>query len=300
MPELAARVGEGGRRAPATAAASPAGHAVAWWLGCAGQSPFGLEGTNVVTTAEPPRAPCDMTGPAVAVFPALYEPAAAHLLAGQATQILQTFPDAPPEEILAGALFANVSRALLNRPRHDWPHALMTMAAPMPTRPLEAPRPPATSVLRELMRSTGGSAELVAETLGASRRSVYNWLKGKPVRPEFALRAERLHSVLAPLRDEWHPDALSGWLQTGDPSPAEIAAQERWADLGEKVRTVLRPMQPQPGADQASSVPGPEPWPARALLSVLSEFNSPPPTPARKTTWHPRELTGSTPEPDEE
>jgi hypothetical protein len=158
----------------------------------------------------------------------------------------------------------------------------------------------AGQVLRDLMRTTGGSAELLGDTLGASRRSIYNWLKGKPVRSEFATRAERLQLLLAPLREDWHPQALSGWLQRGEPSPAELAAQERWVELEERVREALRPLRPYEGADE-SIEPGPsEPWPESAIRAALDEFNSPPPAPARKSAWRPRELTGATPEHDEE
>ena len=301
MPELAIPAGDVAKNAPAAlGGAGGVGHAIAWWLACAGDSPFGREQTIVVTVTEPPRAPCDITALASGAFSNLIQPRAMPTQVVQATQILQTFPDAPAGQILAGDVFINASRTLLNQPSHDWPHAFLVATAPAPMRRLEAPERPATLVLRDLMRWTGGSAELVAETLGVSRRSIYNWLKGRPVRPEFATRAERLQLVLAPLREDWHPEALSDWLQAGTPSPAELAGQERWAEFEERVRDALRPLGPLRPQPDAADAARPEPWPAAALLAVLDEFNSPPPSPGRKTAWRPRELTGSTPEPDED
>jgi AcrR family transcriptional regulator len=158
---------------------------------------------------------------------------------------------------------------------------------PLPSQPAMA--------LRELMRVTGGSADLVAETLGASRRSVYNWLKGKPVRDEFAARATRVQHLLRPLREEWHPDALSAWLEKGDPSPAKLAAAERWLELQQLIATALRPLSPMPEPPASDE---PQAWSAEAMTSALEEFRRPM-RPIERREWEPRELTGVSPEPEE-
>ena len=276
------------------------GQTIAWWLACGGQSPFATDRTVVMTVPESPRIPCDMTGPPSHAWQNLVQHSGARTQLVQATQILQTLPIAAAAQILAGDVFANASRTLLNRPTYDWPHALVVEAAPTSAPTPEGLKRSATAVLRDLMRATGGSAEMLADALGASRRSVYNWLKGKPVRAEFAMRAERLHLVLSPLRESWHPAALSDWLQAGEPPPMELGAQERWAELEERVQNAVRPVRPHPDAEEAAAVGTPESWSVDALRAVLDEFMSPPPAPPRTTAWRPRELTGSTPEPDEE
>ena len=252
-----------------------------------------------MTATQPPRPLCDTTMLAGGVRSSLIQALTISVPVVQATQILPSATVEPTVMLLASQAFLYPPRTLAHDAAHDWPRAIvMAAAAPIAEQPTTARA--AHRVLRDLLRSTGGSAELVAETLGASRRSIYNWLKGKPVRSEFATRAERLQLVLAPLREDWHPEALSDWLQAGDPSPAELAAREQWVELEERVRAALQPLRPLDATDESMAAGSAEPWPASALRAVLQEFNSAPPVPARKTGWCPRELTGSTPEPDEE
>jgi hypothetical protein len=167
-----------------------------------------------------------------------------------------------------------------------------------------APQNPQTSVavsLRELLRWVGGSAELLAGLLGASRRSIYNWLNGKAVRGGFAARAVRLATVLEPLGEEWHSDALVAWLNDGSPVRSELARGEHWVELDEQVRQALTPLLPQieSEAEDVAFV-SPEQLSNATLIAVLEEFGSPPPLPARtRDDWRPRELTGATPGPDE-
>jgi hypothetical protein len=178
---------------------------------------------------------------------------------------------------------------------------LALMAASQRVTAVESVLPPAMVPMRELLRWIGGSADALAGLLGASRRSIYNWLNGKPVRGEFAVRTMRLRTVLAPLGEEWHPEALAEWLKSGSPARDEFARQERWLELEEEVRGALTALLPQSEPDQLSASPGPpEPLSSATLIAVLEEFGSPPPVAARpRGNWRPRELTGSTPGPDE-
>jgi hypothetical protein len=301
VPELETISHESGAKAGVElAGAGGVGHIVGWWLACAGASPFGPSQTTVVTVLQPPRAPCDVTGPASAAWTKLPRAAVMPARTFGATQLLHFGSDAPPAWFLASEAFELAPQTLFHDPAHDWPHVPLSAAPSAATSGLSSTNRLAGLVLRDLLRTTGGSAELLGETLGASRRSIYNWLKGKPVRSEFATRAERLQLLLAPLREDWHPQALSGWLQRGDPSSAELAAQERWVELEERVRDALRPLRPHEDVDESAEVRPSEPWPESAIRAALDEFNSPPPAPARKSTWRPRELTGATPEHDEE
>jgi hypothetical protein len=300
LPELAIPAPHGApQSAIAPTGLAGVGYPTGWWLACGGDSPFDAGQTTIVTAPQLPRPLCDTTMLASCVRSSLVHALTMPVPVAQATQILPLGIVEPAVMLLASHEFLYPPRTLAPDAAHDWPRALMTgRAAPIAER--QTTTHAAHRILRDLVRSTGGSAELVAETLGASRRSIYNWLKGKPVRSEFATRAQRLQLVLAPLRDAWHPEALSDWLQAGDPSPAELAAHEQWVELGERVRDALQPLRPLEATDEAIATGPAEAWPASALRAVLQEFNSAPPAPARKTAWRPRELTGSTPEPDEE
>jgi hypothetical protein len=133
---------------------------------------------------------------------------------------------------------------------------------------------------------------------------VYNWLRGRPISDAFAARAWRLRSVVAPIGEEWHPEAFAHWLQKGSPSPIDLAQRERWAELEELVRSASRPLDPQAVDERIAMAEEEEaiqPWPAAALAAVLREFSSPPPVRGRSSSgWRPRELTGSTANPDED
>jgi hypothetical protein len=155
--------------------------------------------------------------------------------------------------------------------------------------------------LRQMLRWVGGSVDVLAGLLGASRRSIYNWLNGRPIRDEFATRTTRLAMVLAPLGEEWHPEALADWLTKGSPSHAELAQRDCWVEFREEVRRALTPLSPKAGGEaQSLGSVSLEPLPAATLIAALEAFGSPPPTPAQlRDDWQPRELTGITPGPDE-
>jgi hypothetical protein len=301
MPELDLRPVENAKRAPAAAGGMSHATPVGWWP-CVSYSRTGPAQTVGVMLTEPGQLPCDVTGLVGRDWLPVRHTSWAAL--HQATEILHALPDAPAE-VVAGDMFADVWNTLVERRLREWPprppSTSIVSDPPYAVGRAQGSRPPATLTLRDLMRSIGGSAELLSELLGASRRSIYNWLKGKPVRAEFATRAERLQLVLVPLREDWHPQALAEWLQAGDPSPAQLAVAQRWAELEERVRDAQRPLQPQARQDDEDAAAGSlEPWPAEALVAVLDEFRSPPPAPGREISWRPRELTGLTPEHAEE
>lgn len=159
---------------------------------------------------------------------------------------------------------------------------------------------PAAADLRTLLRWTDGSAELLAALLGASRRSIYNWLKGSPPRGRFAARCVRLRAVLAPLGEEWHPQALAQWLQEGSPARDLLIREERWAELDEQVRRACAAVQPEPKREPEAVPAAPVGLSEGLLRAALEEFRSPPPAPVRsREGWRPRELTGASPDLDE-
>jgi hypothetical protein len=264
-----------------------------WWLGC--PETLGPTRTTFLAFDEPAHGPCEMT----VVY--LSHPHAVNFGLGT---IATRFPDDLTSETLQLFGFGPSSlrsptliRRLLGADTADASFTAMSV----PAFARESLKPLAGAELRDLSRWIGGTPEVLAQLLGASRRSIYNWLKGKPVRGEFAVRTVRLRSLLAPLGAEWHPAALVGWLQSGSPAPAELARSENWVQLEEHVRLALLALQPQPEPRKSSAEPATaEPLSAAALLAALEEFASPPPVTARvRTDWRPRELTGSTPGPDE-
>ena len=274
---------------------------VDWWLGCFEDASLGRGGETAVVTAPSPRlAACDKT----AVFQSGIRPrplsrtvpttvvGVIHFDSG-IRLLTQDFLDDTVRPFIEESQPAAGDRVRVGYLAFGGPGgagaAALPNSAPTRLQPIVA--------LHDLMRTTGGSADLVAETLGASRRSVYNWLKGKPVRDEFAVRATRLQQLLRPMREEWHPEALSAWLNDGDPSPAQLAAADQWLELQERVRAALRPLTPQPEHD-VELRGEPEAWPRAALAAVLEEFRAHA-TPGEARDWRPRELTGLSPEPEE-
>jgi hypothetical protein len=267
-----------------------------WWLGCPETNPMGPTRTMSLAFDEPEHRPCEMT----VVY--LSHP---HVVNYGLGTIATRFPDelsGDTLQLFGFGLSSLRSPTLIRRLLGAYmPEASLT-AMHVPAFAREPLEPSAGAALRELSHWTGGTPEVLARLLGASRRSIYNWLKGKPLRGEFAARAMRLRTVLAPLGAEWHPAALVGWLQSGSPAPGMLARSENWVQLEEQVRLELLALQPQPEPERSSAHPATaEPLSSAALLAALEEFASPPPVPARvKTGWRPRELTGSTPGPDEE
>lgn len=267
-----------------------------WWLGCPETNPLGPTRTMSLAFDEPEHRPCEMT-----VVYLSYPHIVNYGLGTIATRVPAELSD-DAFQLFGFGLSSLRSPTLIRRLLGaDMPEASFTTTN-VPALAREPLEPSAGAALRELSRWTGGTAEVLARLLGASRRSIYNWLKGKPLRGEFAARAVRLRAVLAPLGAEWHPAALVGWLQSGSPAPAVLARSENWVQLEEQVRLELLALQPKPEPERSSAHPATaEPLSSAALLAALEEFASPPPVHARvRADWRPRELTGSTPGPDEE
>jgi hypothetical protein len=161
---------------------------------------------------------------------------------------------------------------------------------------------PERQALADLARWTDLSCGELAELLAVSRRSVYNWLRGRPIRRELADRILRAHAILRPLADAFNERAFGRWLRTGTPSPSTLAAQARWDDLAALVDARVRPLWPVDEADlETDAALEPQPYPDAVYRAALKEFRSPPPVlPPRRPNWRPAELTGVTPQPEDE
>lgn len=156
----------------------------------------------------------------------------------------------------------------------------------------EPPRD-AHAELRLLSDWTRLPVEPLAELVGASRRTIYNWLAGKPIGEDAQARILRLRDLLTPVAESRDPSLVRSWLLHGDPSPATLAAQERWRELERLVAVEVKPLQPATEIGEAS-----EGQPAYAdspdvLRAALLAFASPPARVRQPNgDWQPREATG--------
>src|SRR5262249_29763722 len=135
--------------------------------------------------------------------------------------------------------------------------------------------------------------EPLGELVGASRRTIYNWLAGKPIGEDAQARILRLRDLLTPVAETRDPSLVRSWLLRGDPSPATLAAQQRWGEVERLVEVEVKPLQP------ATEIAGPlEGELAYAdspdvLRAALLEFASPAARVTRLSrAWQPREVTG--------
>jgi hypothetical protein len=147
--------------------------------------------------------------------------------------------------------------------------------------------------LEEIARWTRLPPEELGSLWGVSRRSVYNWLNGKPIgSPEVADQIVRTYEELSPLDGSRDPLYFRLWLEQGQPSPAEIIRARSWRELRSRVSSELiplLPLEPAPPSvrDEAAGY-GDEALRAvsHALRTIL------PAAPAVRPSWSPREITG--------
>jgi transcriptional regulator with XRE-family HTH domain len=156
----------------------------------------------------------------------------------------------------------------------------------------------AYSELRLLLEWTRLPVEQLGELLGASRRTIYNWLAGRPIRDE--ARIFRLRDVLSEIAASRDPALVRAWLLRGDPSPAMLATEERWDDLEARVRDETAPLRPivQMPEEEEGEPRADSPEVLRAALVAFS--TAPSRTTVRRAAWSPREITGIETEDEED
>jgi hypothetical protein len=149
------------------------------------------------------------------------------------------------------------------------------------------------SELDDLIAWTSMRPDELGSIIGASRRSVYNWLSGTRIRAEFQDRIRQLHSSLAPLAPLREPSSLRQWLQIGEPSPFELVRQEAWIAFDELVKRAVQPLQPI-GSEAADDPEESTEYSADMRRAVLAAFASAPPMKVKPmlSKREPRELTG--------
>jgi hypothetical protein len=154
--------------------------------------------------------------------------------------------------------------------------------------------------LRTLAEWTRLPVEQLGELLGASRRTIYNWLSGRPIRDEAQSRILRFRDSISPVASSRDPALVRAWLLRGDPSPAALVAQERWDELESVVRHETAPVRP---ADEVleHGLKEPHADAPEVLTAALLAFSNPPArTTIRRPDWKPREVTGIESESEED
>jgi hypothetical protein len=154
--------------------------------------------------------------------------------------------------------------------------------------------------LRQLVETTRLPAERLGQMLGASRRTIYNWLSNRPIRDDAQARIFRLHDSLSPVAATRDPLLVREWLLRGDPPPAELAADEQWTHLQDLVSSQAGSIQPVEG--EATPLAGePHAESSNVLRAVLLAFGTRSAGPGNKRPdWRPREVTGISAEYEED
>ncbi len=159
--------------------------------------------------------------------------------------------------------------------------------------------PSGREALEDVSRWTRFPHEALGALLGASRRSVYNWLRGRAMSSQFEARALRLRAALRPLAERRAPGEVAQWLEAGAVPPAELLREERWDDFEARVPDELMPRVAEP-MPLEPEVGDPETYSAGARQAVLAALRTPPPVEQpRRPDWRPREVAGATPLDDE-
>jgi hypothetical protein len=163
-----------------------------------------------------------------------------------------------------------------------------------------APPPPPSSpqaALSDISGWTGLTISRVGALLGVARRSLYNWIEGRPISTDMQHRVQSVHSVVARVAAQYDPPATRAWLEAGEPSNFELLRDQQWALISKRL--------PQTGLPRATRVDeslptdeGTDPsLPADARSALLALFasagRSSPDQPG--DSWVPQELTGAIP-----
>jgi hypothetical protein len=146
----------------------------------------------------------------------------------------------------------------------------------------------ALRLLGQLKTGTQLPASNLADLLMVSRRTLYNWLAGEKVSPTNFERIVDVKTCLEPLMRRWRPTQLRVWLESGDPSPLELARRRDWDEFLESVTdasrgteltlrqtTLLDPSE----ASTATEVRPLTPSLRRSAISSFLESRQPRPTP---------------------
>lgn len=153
----------------------------------------------------------------------------------------------------------------------------------------------ATAELREVGELARLSPTELGPLFGASRRSVYNWLAGRPINDAIRANIFQARDALAAVAATRDPILVRTWLDDGDPSPATLIACADWQQLREAVHATTVPVRALSDGEADGHLGG---WPdepdfepiKRAALLAFADPATP--TSRRRPQWQPREDTG--------
>lgn len=143
--------------------------------------------------------------------------------------------------------------------------------------PSELVRPdPIDSPILDQLTRLGGRLQLsrdeLAELLGVSRRTVFNWLSGSvSPNPEARQRIQRILELLSEA-SSWTSSDLQWWLMDGDPSPFHLLAAQRWNEFSDRVVRASE----RPPARRSTQVRRLSPQSPRSNEGPTEEFESSP------------------------
>jgi hypothetical protein len=174
-----------------------------------------------------------------------------------------------------------------------YPIASPLVSEPRRTRtPEPTPSVDANVALSELAQWTCLSPGELAPLLRASRRSIYNWLRGGPIRSsDMADRILHTFNALGPMRERLNGAFFRGWLDQGEPSPRTLIETGRWGDLNDSVVEASGPLRTLTA--EVEEVEYDAGYGAETLRAVAQALRASAPAqlPSR-LDWYPHELTG--------
>jgi len=170
-------------------------------------------------------------------------------------------------------------------------NALFELAMDSPAEPARD----ATEELREVGKLARLSPTELGQLFGASRRSVYNWLAGRPINDAIRASIFQARDALAAVAATRDPILVRAWLDEGDPSPAALIARADWQQVGEAVHATTASVRALSDGEADGHL---HEWPGEpdfesikraALLAFAGPVTAASP---RRPHWRPREDTG--------
>jgi len=159
--------------------------------------------------------------------------------------------------------------------------------------PLATTRVEPHEALVDLAEWTSLPTARLGDLLGVARRSLYNWMAGKPVRPEIQARLARVRDAFEPLGEQIEPNGVRAWLDEGTPTNFELIAQQQWTTFERRAQALLERQRVRRIDETADTSGGEvEAFDDSVRAAVFEQFSRSSAGQTRRPDWAPRELTG--------